>query len=77
MTRPFDRSDVAQLVEQVTVNHRATGSSPVVGASFLPQPIGGAALVTPAKLHLLAEDDLACAFRTAARVGVLGCWLRH
>ena len=25
-------SDVAQLVEQVTVNHRVTGSSPVIGA---------------------------------------------
>ena len=28
----FKHSDIAQLVEQVAVNHRVVGSSPTVGA---------------------------------------------
>ena len=32
----FYSSGVAQLAEQMTVNHRVAGSSPAAGAKFLP-----------------------------------------
>jgi hypothetical protein len=32
--RPTIYSDIAQLAEQVTVNHRVAGSNPAVGAIF-------------------------------------------
>jgi hypothetical protein len=36
-------SDIAQLVEQVTVNHWVAGSSPAVGAKFESLTRGGEA----------------------------------
>ena len=36
-------SDIAQLVEQVTVNHWVAGSSPAVGARFKSLTRGGEA----------------------------------
>lgn len=36
----YKHSEIAQSVEQVTVNHRVAGSSPVLGASISPALAG-------------------------------------
>jgi hypothetical protein len=45
-------------------------AQPVARTAMSAQPVGSAALVTPAQLHLLAEDDLSGAFGTTTRVSV-------